>query len=407
MTMIPDQVQQQGIARGKSLNPPHQQIMKRKILIIADSSGSLIDFRGKLIEALTLNNEVNIFTPKILKDHIRTKLLEWKVIIHENSLNGSNVSIASDIKYILDLYKTIRIVKPDVVFPYAFKPVIYGGLVAAACRVKHITPMLTGLGNTFQDNNAKRIVKALTKNLLKLTLNSRKGLKIIFHNDDDRKTLIQNKIISQKSRTFVVSGSGVDLEHYSYSSPPDAKTLTFLMIARLINAKGVREFYQAALILGEKYPAVRFQLAGPYDDNVDAIDQDLYDKIRSGSVLNYLGEVDDIRSLIRESSIVVLPSYREGLPRCMLEAMAMGRGIITTDSVGCKETISTSENYPNGFLVPVKDVCALVSKMEYFINNRPEVLRFGENGRRYAVERFDVHKVNRDMLRILEASDSN
>lgn len=377
--------------------------MKRKILIIADSSGSLIDFRGKLIESLAVNHEVNVFTPRILKENIRAKLEDWNVNIHENSLNGSNVSIASDLKYIADLYKTIRKVKPDVVFPYAFKPVIYGGVVAAACSVKHFAPMLTGLGNTFQENNSKPVVKIITRNLLKLALNAKRGANIIFHNEDDRKTLLNHKIISNKSITYVVNGSGVDLEHYDCSFPPDTQNLTFLMIARLINAKGVREFFEASLILRQKYPDVQFKLAGPYDDNVDAIDKTLYEKIKSGNSLQYMGEVDDIRLLIKDASIVVLPSYREGVPRCMLEAMAMGRGIITADSAGCRETVSTSSSHPNGFLVPVRDVKALVSKMEYFIKNRSEVVRFGINGRKYAAEKFDVHKVNREMLRILEA----
>lgn len=376
--------------------------MKKKILIVADSSTSLIDFRGRLIEALGKNNEVNVFTPRIIRAGIKERLLTWGVIIHENSLNGSNVSVASDVKYIFHLYKTIKSVKPDVVFSYAFKPVIYAGLIAAICRIKYVTPMLTGLGNTFQENNSKQVIKKITRNLLKLSLNSKKDIRIILHNKDDRETLLHYGIIGNKSQIFVVNGSGVDLDHYSYSRP-DVSKLTFLMVARLINAKGIREFYEASLILSAKFPDITFKLAGPYDNNVDAIDKKLYDEIRSGRIIDYVGEVEDVRSLIQECSVVVLPSYREGVPRCILEAMAIGRPVITTDTAGCKETVSDSPNNPNGFLVPVKDVAGLVNKMEYFITNKDDIVRFGLNGRKYADEKFDVWKINQQMLQILEA----
>lgn len=377
--------------------------MKNKILIACDSSRSLLQFRGKLIEALILQNDVSIFTPKITHSEIRLKLNELGVTIYENQLNSSNVSIWSDIKYLIHLLRVIRSVKPDVFFPYAFKPVIYGCLVATVCNVKRITPMLTGLGYNFLNTKSdKSIIKLITRALLKISLISRNKIHVILQNCDDYQTLLNFKIITKQTKAFIVNGSGVDLSHYNYTKP-DSRNISFLMIARLINAKGVNEFYEAAKSMRSKFPEVKFKLIGPYDNNIDSIDPNLYQKIKSGEIVEYIGEVDDVRPLIQESSVVVLPSYYgEGVPRCILEGMAMGRAILTTNSVGCKETVIDETGKRNGFLVPAKNVDALISKMEYYITNAEDIIQFGIHGRKYAEDKFDVYKVNKQMLSVLQ-----
>ncbi len=376
---------------------------KRRILIACDSSRSLLDFRGKLIEALVESNDVAVFTPLIEQAHIRAKLDSLGVTVFENGLNGSNVSILSDLKYIVHLYRVISKYKPDVFFPYTLKPVIYGTLVANFSNISLVTPMLTGLGYNFSDGGSgNTLVKRITHTLLKLSLSSRKKLKLILQNSDDYQTLLNHKIINNKSEAFVVNGSGVDLSHYDYSVP-DAKNISFLMVSRLINAKGVNEYYEAAKTIRAKFPEVKFRLIGAYDDNIDAIDKELYEKIKSGDVIEYSGHVNDVRACIKQASIIVLPSYYgEGVPRCILEAMAMGRPVITSNSVGCKETVNIHPNHVNGFLVPVKNVQALASKMEYFIRNTADIVEFGLRGRNYAKEKFDVYKVNHQMLNIME-----
>jgi len=376
---------------------------KRRILIACDSSRSLLDFRGKLIEALVESNDVAVFTPLIEQAHIRAKLDSLGVTIFENGLNGSNVSILSDLKYIVHLYRVISKYKPDVFFPYTLKPVIYGTLVANFSNISLVTPMLTGLGYNFSDGGSgNSLVKRITHTLLKVSLSSRKKLKLILQNSDDYQTLLNHKIINSKSEAFVVNGSGVDLSHYDYSVP-DAKNISFLMVSRLINAKGVNEYYEAAKAIRAKFPGVKFRLIGAYDDNIDAIDKELYEKIKSGDVIEYSGHVNDVRACIKEASIIVLPSYYgEGVPRCILEAMAMGRPVITSNSVGCKETVNIHPNHVNGFLVPVKNVQALAAKMEYFIKNTADIVEFGLRGRNYAREKFDVYKVNHQMLNIME-----
>jgi glycosyltransferase involved in cell wall biosynthesis len=375
---------------------------RKKILISCDSPRSLLDFRGKLMEALIEKYEVMVFSPPIEQQSISRRLQEMGVKVYENELNPSNVSIGSDLKYLFALRKVIRMVKPDVFFPYTFKPVIYGCFVARYCRVKLITPMLTGLGYNFMHIGPRTWVQKITRILLKLSLRATKRLHIIFQNQDDYALLIREHILSKKNKITVVNGSGVDLSSYEYSLP-NVQHLSFLMISRLINAKGINEFYEAAKIIKAKFPEVDFKLIGAYDDNIDAISDDLYAKIKSGRTVQYLGLLEDVRPYIRESSVIVLPSYYgEGVPRCLLEGMAMGRALITCNSVGCRETINPLLRKANGFLVPVKDAPQLASKMEYYIRHTDDVTRFGINGRKYAVEKFDVNKVNEMMIRVLE-----
>lgn len=376
---------------------------KKKILIVCDSSKSLLDFRGKLIEKMQEKNQVFVFTPEIKQDFIRNQLHQLGVIVKESKLNGSNVSILSDLKFILSLYRVIQDIKPDVFFPYTFKPVIYGTLLAKLCRIKLIAPMLTGLGYNFTEGNkSNKLVGSITKLLLKFSLKSNPRLHIIFQNKDDVEMLLDLKIIHSLHKIYVVNGSGVDLSYYNYIKP-NINSITFLMVSRLINAKGLNEYFEAAKIIQSKYPQTIFKLIGDYDKNIDSISNDLYQKIESGDPIQYLGTVMDVRPEIANSSVVVLPSYyREGVPRCILESMAMGRAVITCDSAGCKETVNQQNGRANGFLIPVKDSQALASKMEYFILNKNKIINYGKAGLAYAKEKFDVNLINNDMLKIMK-----
>lgn len=376
---------------------------KKKILIVCDSSKSLMDFRGKLIEELVKKHEVNVFTPTVTRADVRCRLRQLNVGIYENNLNGSNVSLFSDILYIIQLYRLLKKLKPDVFFPYTFKPVIYGTILAKICGVKRITPMLTGLGYNFASYRRKNLVSKITHWLLRFSLKGKSGsnLRVIFQNRDDYVTLLKEKILKTPNKTFFVNGSGVDLDHYKYT-PARNGTVNFLMMARLINAKGIFEYYEAARILKRRYPEVNFRLIGTYDSNIDAISPDLYEKIKSGEVIQFFGETDDVRPFIQEASVVVLPSYYgEGVPRCLLEAMAMGRAVITCNSAGCRETVETGEK-PNGFLVSVRNVPALVAKMEFFITQPSEIANYGQNSLALARKKFDVHLINKQMIRIMQ-----
>jgi glycosyltransferase involved in cell wall biosynthesis len=252
------------------------------------------------------------------------------------------------------------------------------------------------------ENDKTPLIKQMVRGMLKFSLKLNGNAALILQNKDDFQTLINQGVIDQSFKAHVVNGSGVDLSHYVFSKP-NPQNIVFLMISRLINAKGIREYFEAAKQIKSRFPHVKFKLIGPYDPNIDSIDPDLYRNIISGQIIDYLGEVSDVRPYIKESSVLVLPSYYgEGIPRCLLEGMAMGRAIITCDSVGCKETVNLSENSQTGFLVPIKNVKALTDKIQHFIQNPSDTLLFGKNGREYARKKFDVNKVNKQMLEILE-----
>ena len=375
--------------------------LNKKIIISCTNAESLINFRGRLIKRLLEHNRVHVITPFITAEETRKNLLALGLKIHETKINRNGISIILDIRYTLKLIQLIKEIKPDIFFAYTFKPVIFGTLAATFCRVKNINAMLTGLGYSFA-NTSDNFLTIMSKKMLRFSLKINKNLKIIFQNSDDHQELLNKKIISKYSRAFVVNGSGVDLSHYHYSTP-DITKFTFVMFSRLIKSKGVVEFYDAARIIKKKYPEVKFILAGGYiQGSTDSIDNDLFLKIKNDGIIEYLGWITDVRSYIEQSSAIVLPSYyREGVPRSLLESLAMGRPIITTNMIGCRETVCTIPGKENGFAVPAKDVNALVSKMEYLINFPYKIIELGKNGRLFAEEKFDVEKVNQQMVDIL------
>ena len=373
---------------------------QQKVLISCSAAKSLLKFRGKLIEELLKTSIVYVFTPEIQDPNLRVTLQQMGIIIYENQLKRNNISISSDIEYIISLSKVVREVKPDVFFAYTFKPLIFGSIVASLFNVKTKVAMLTGLGYNFADSD-KSFSKSITQTLLKFSLRFNKDLKIVFQNEDDLHELMKRNILGKSSKTFVVNGSGVDLNFYTYSKP-NIKPLRFLLIARLIKAKGVEEFFAAAKIIHQKYPALKFSVVGSFDDKqIDSINPGLYQEIINSEFIDFTGWVEDVRPYIEQSSVVVLPSYREGTPRSILEGMSMGRAIITTDTAGCRQTVNTDPEMTNGHLIKVKSVSDIVNSMEHFILNPEDVIKFGVNGRTFAEQKYDVDKVNKEMLKIL------
>lgn len=199
--------------------------------------------------------------------------------------------------------------------------------------------------------------------------------------------------------TVVVNGSGVNVQDFDVMPLPkdDAGVVkaSFLLIARLLGDKGVREYAESARIIKAQYPEAEFHLVGWIDDNPSAISKADLDEWIADSLLKYWGKLSDVRPAIAASSVYVLPSYREGTPRTVLEAMAMGRAIITTDAPGCRETVSHGVN---GYLVGVKSVDDLVQCMQYFIEDPKLIEYMGQRSREIALNKYDVHQVNKHMM---------
>lgn len=372
-----------------------------RFLIIASHPVSVLKFRGHLIQALKNKGyEVHIASPLFESyPEIVRKLKSLGYNIHDISMQRTGTNPLADTKTLKSLYMLMRDIKPTYVLAYTIKPVIYGILAAWAARVPHKFALITGLGYAFQqveETGKRSYFQKIIHELYRQALS--KTDKVFFQNPDDLNLFKQLRLISNKTPTAIVNGSGVDTSEYNIAPLPASNKqpeIRFLLIARLLADKGVREYAKAAKTIKNKYPEVNFDLVGLIDSNPTAISQQELDEWVDEGLLNFWGRLDDVRPAIAVSSIYVLPSYREGTPRTVLEAMSMGRPVITTDAPGCRETVVDSYN---GYLVPVKSVDGLVKAMEEFILNPELISTMGKASRKIAEDKFDVHSVNNIMI---------
>ena len=216
----------------------------------------------------------------------------------------------------------------------------------------------------------------------------RSGPAVFFQNSEDEQTFRKRKVI-KKHKVVLLRGSGVNLEKFTVQPMPE--TFGFLCISRLIRDKGVYEYLEACRKIKAIHPEVRCLLVGPFDTNPSSLKQEELQQFIDDGIIEYFGEQSDVVPYISQCSVYVLPSYREGTPKTVLEAMACGRAVITTDAPGCRETV---DDKVNGLLVPVKDVDSIVEAMEYMIAHQDEMNRMAKLGRKKAEEVFDVNKVN-------------
>tara|TARA_Y100001960_G_C14774755_1_gene882390 strand:- start:2041 stop:3090 length:1050 start_codon:yes stop_codon:yes gene_type:complete len=298
-----------------------------------------------------------------------------------------------DIYTLLFLIKLIKKNKPDIVLSYTIKPIIYGSLAAYISGINKIFSMVTGIGYAFYGDTLKqKLIGKLVKKIYKSALHY--NAKVFFQNPDDLDYFISNKLINSKSKTLIINGSGVDLNYYSFSKPP-INRITFLLIARFLKEKGIFEFIDAAKILKNQYPKTRYQIIGWRDDGPSGINMSTINNWEKEPFVELLGYKEDVRKYLQKSSVYVLPSYREGTPRTVLEAMSTGRPIVTADSPGCRETVI---NNKNGFLVPIRNSKVLAKKMEKFILEPSLINKMGKESRKIAELKYDVNKVNNQII---------
>ena len=374
-----------------------------KFLLTASYPASILKFRGALIEKLAQAGcEIYIAAPDFTQfpdDLAQLKKMGYSV--HDIPMQRTGTNPVADCKTLFALYRLMTQVKPDYVMGYTIKPVIYGSLAATLARVPKRFALITGLGYAFQGAEEKTYKKSnlqkLVHQLYALALASTQ--KVFFQNPDDERLFRSMGILKAHIPSKVVNGSGVNVSEYAVAPLPldeqAQPTIRFLLIARLLVDKVVREYAQAAEVIKSKYPQAQFDLVGWIDDNPNAIEQQELDNWIQAGLINYWGKLANVQPAIVASSIYVLPSYREGTPRTVLEAMAMGRPVITTDAPGCRETVV---NGFNGYLVAVKSVDALVQAMEKFIIQPETIAVMGRASRQLAEEKFDVNAVNQTML---------
>lgn len=368
-----------------------------RILVVAGLSRSLINFRGPLIKAMSEAGwEVHAAAPELtFHDSVVQQLNDWGVHCHNLSLERTGTNPINDLKGFVGSYRLMRSIRPAAVLTYTIKPVIYATLAAWAARVPRRFALITGLGYAFtgEATGKRRLIQHMAGRLYGVAL--RKADRVFFQNPDDEALFREMNLVPAKVPSTVVNGSGIDLSLFQPTALPQGR-LVFLLIARLLGDKGIREYVAAARVIREKHPDVVLRLVGAVDDNPDSISADEVESWQYDGTIEYLGRLDDVRPAIEGCSVYVLPSYREGTPRTVLEAMAMGRPIVTTDAPGCRETVVNGDN---GFLVPVRSVDALVTAMEKFILEPGLVAQMGQRSREIVVDKYDVHKVNAVMLK--------
>ncbi len=375
--------------------------MKRRILLLGSYAPSLINFRGPLIGDLVSAGHAVVAGAPEMTSKISDALIDLGAVAIETPLNRTGLNFLKDLSYRNQVERLIRENDVDLVITYTIKPNIWGAFAAARTQTESVA-MVTGLGFAFTDSGRasgliagirKRLVSDLARSLYRRATSHNRH--IVFQNPDDRRDFIDAGCLADAEKCLMMAGSGVDTRYYAQQALPDDPV--FLMITRLLGNKGVREYARAALQLKGEIPNTRFLLAGYIDEGPDGIAPSELENWRKGG-LDYLGSLDDVRPALGTCSTYVLPSYREGTPRSVLEAMSVGRAIITSDAPGCRETVTDGDN---GLLVPIQDAATLAEKMKLLAENPALRRSMGSRSREIAVEKYDSVQVNRKLMRDL------
>ena len=369
--------------------------------MIGTTAACFYGFRAELIKNLNLKN-ITVYAFTTDNDALELeKIRELGAIPISYQLNRGGLNPLADMLATYKLAQQIKQLKPDLVFSYFAKPVIFGTLAAKIVKVPKIIGMLEGLGYTFTDqpnglSSKTKLIKAIQVFLYKLALPKLDQL-ILLNHDDKTDLLINNDI--EVKETYILGGIGLDLNQYKYSPAKKTLPIQFLFIGRLLKEKGIHDFIAAAQIVKQKFPQTIFTVLGGIDEaNLGALTQGELTQYIDQNVIDYPGYVENIAEWIKQSHVFVLPSYREGVPRSTQEAMAIGRPVITTDVPGCRDTVIDGVN---GFLVPKWNPQALAEKMIYLIEHPEQVRMMGDQSHKIAIEKFDAEKVNQRLLEIL------
>jgi glycosyltransferase involved in cell wall biosynthesis len=353
-----------------------------KIAIVANTTWNIYNFRMNIIRKLTSEGHEVVVLAPVDKFISYTETIPEVLHIPLRHLHRDGVNPFRDLRLFLELMRHYRIHQPDLVLHYTIKPNIYGAWAARRLGIPSVA-VITGLGYAMIHNGLiNRIARILYKNSL------RWHRKVIFENEDDRQLFESAGLVSPK-KAVSVKGCGVNTEFFKPLN--DGRTdevVTFAFIGRLLYDKGVREFVEAARVVRQHHQHVRFWLIGEVDrENPSSVShEDLVSWVRDPSI-QYLGATDDVRPWIEKSDCIVLPSYREGMPRIVMEAMAMERAVITTHTAGCRETVDEGIT---GFLVPIRNAMALAESMEKIIALGPDKRKqMGQVGREKALHEFD------------------
>jgi len=315
---------------------------------------------------------------------------------HPISFHRSSLGLWQELKTLRELRRLYNEIQPDIVHHVTIKPVLYGTLAARWVGSIQILNAISGLGYLFIAQGWKSSIrKTLLLWVYRAILQSKK-VWILFQNPDDQALFDQYQIIYPE-HAFKIKGSGVDLQQFAYSPIPKGR-IKIILVARMLWDKGVGEFVESATVLIQQGLDADFLLVGSVDPgNPESISIEQLEEWNRSGVLKWLGERADIAQLLAGSHIAVLPSYREGLPKSLIEAAAVGRPIVTTDVPGCREVVKDGEN---GFLVPVKDAKELAIAIQKLINNPKLLISMGKKSRLMAEQEFSIQQVVKQTLKL-------
>ena len=359
--------------------------------LVATNGASLTNFRGALIRTLVAKGFrvvcVSIEPDAEVGESVRMLGAEYRQVA------GSRVGIGllSGLKMILAYRRLFRELRPDYLFLYMSKPIAFGGAAAILEGLPHVNVLVNGLENAYYRKGAKDALVRLVMSFFYKRI-ARKAENVFFQNHDDCSYFITHGMLTSENY-HVVGGSGVDMEYFARQELPAEPVV--LLSARLLWSKGIREFFEAVQKVKASHPEMRVLLIGGLDSNDEAITEEELNRFIQQNNVEYCGFAKDVCPYLKRCSIFVLPSYHEGMPRSILEAMAVGRPILTTDVPGCREAVQDGEN---GFLVPARDGGELAEKLEILVSDGALRQRMGEASWRICRQRFEVSKVNSDML---------
>lgn len=370
-----------------------------KVVIVTAFAPSLVNFRGDLIrEMCAAGHEVVAVAPEA---DARACVVSLGAGYRSFGLDRAGGNPLSDALAVRELAQVFTQEQPDLVFAYGVKPVLYSAIAHAAARGGgRLAALINGLGYVFDDLETRPLRRAALVGLRSIYGRAlRRYDTVIFQNPDDAEEFRSRGYLAPSTAVTVVAGSGVNTERFACSPLRADGEVVFLFIGRLLSAKGIRELAAACTMLRPEF-RFRCQVLGPFDTTPHAIDKDEMRSWQDDGVVEYLGVTEDVRPFIEEASCLVLPSYyREGVPRSVLEAMSMGRPIITTDAPGCRETVIEGKT---GYLVAPRSATSLRDAMRRVLERPPSLGAMGRAARELAEEKFDVRVVNAAMMAALK-----